>query len=168
MNDMNRIRILWDKIDETLKRSGEIPPVYYHILQVSQLCTLIALKRGINAELATMAGALHDIASLRNHDIEPYKVKGLTSQNHAQLGSEIANEILEELNITTPDENLIICTAIHKHSDKNIIDSEFDEIIKDADVFAHGLNFDFRGTRWDKLCDEFGIQNPRINTNNTN
>lgn len=158
---MNRIKILWVKINETLKRSGDVPPVYNHILQVSQLCTLIALKRGLDAELATMAGALHDIASLRNHDIEPYKVKGLTPQNHAELGADIAMEILVELNITTLEENAIICTAIRKHSDKNTTDSAFDEIIKDADVFAHGLSYNFRGERWDRLCDEFGIHNPR-------
>lgn len=159
---MNRTKVLWDKINETVKRSGDIPPVYSHILQVSQLCTLIALKRGENAELAAMAGALHDIASLRNHDIEPYKVKGLTSQNHAGLGADIAMEILVELNFTTAEENTIICTAIRKHSDKNVTDSPFDEIIKDADVFAHGLSsYSFRGVKWDSLCDEFAIHNPR-------
>jgi HD superfamily phosphodiesterase len=51
---------------------------------------LIAVKRGENVELAVMAGLLHDIASLRNGDVEPYKVHGLTPQNHAEIGAEIA------------------------------------------------------------------------------
>ncbi|MEQ3306976.1 HD domain-containing protein [Fusobacterium varium] len=31
----------------------------------------------------------------------------------------------------------IICTAIHNHSNKERIDSEYDELLKDADVFQH-------------------------------
>jgi HD superfamily phosphodiesterase len=132
---------------------------------VSQACALIALKRGENAELATIAGLLHDIASLKNHDIEPFKTHGLTSANHAEKGAGIAMEILVGMNITTLQENEIICSAIRKHSDKDVIDTPFDEVLKDADVLAHGIsNIDsrnFRGCRWDKVCQEFGIDNLR-------
>lgn len=160
---MNRIAELQNKISIILTKINELPPVYMHIHAVSYACALIALKRGENAELATMAGLLHDIASLRNHDIEPFKIHGLTPENHAGKGAEIALEILLELNITSSQENEIICNAIRKHSDKDVIDTPFDEVLKDADVFAHGFyNIDsrnFRGYRWDKVCQEFGINN---------
>lgn len=162
---MNRILELENKIHVILTRINELPPVYIHIRQVSFACALIALKRGENAELATMAGLLHDIASLKKHDIEPFRVHDLTPENHAEKGAAIAMEMLLDMNITTPQENEIICSAIRKHSNKNVIDSPFDEVLKDADVFAHGIsNIDsrnFRGYRWDKVCQEFGIDNLR-------
>ena len=162
---MGRIGELHKYINTIFTRINEMPPVYTHALGVSQACALIAVKRGENHELATMAGLLHDIASLRNHDVEPYKIYGLTPQNHAERGAEIAREILLELNLTSEQENKIICEAIRKHSDKNNIDTPFDEVLKDADVFAHGLGDitgkNFRGDRWDKVCQEFGINNCR-------
>jgi HD superfamily phosphodiesterase len=36
-----------------------------HMVAASQFCALIALKRGENAELATIAGLLHDIYAYR-------------------------------------------------------------------------------------------------------
>lgn len=162
---MNRITEFQNHINEIFTRISEVPPVYIHMHAVSQVCALIALKRGEDAELATIAGLLHDIASLRNHDIESYKIHGLTSANHAEKGAEIAMEILLAMNITTPQENEIICTAIRKHSDKDVIDTPFDEVLKDADVFSHGISNvalrNFRGLRWDKVCEEFGIDNLR-------
>ena len=162
---MGRVGEIYNYINTIFTRINAMPPVYTHMLGVSQACSLIAVKRGENVELATMAGLLHDIASLRNHDVEPYKVHGLTPQNHAEMGAEIAMSILLELNLTSEQENDIICGAIKKHSDKNNIDTPFDEVLKDADVFAHGLgditNKNFRGYRWDKVCQEFGMNNCR-------
>lgn len=162
---MGRIGELHNQISTIFTRINEMPPVYIHMCGVSQACAIIAVKRGENAELATMAGLLHDIASLRNHDVEPYKVHGLTPLNHAEMGAEIAMSILVELNLTSEQENEIICGAIRKHSDKDNIDTPFDEVLKDADVFAHGLgdvtSKNFRGSRWDKVCQELGINNCR-------
>jgi len=144
-----------------------MPPVYHHVCRVATICTLLAIKRGENVEIATMAGLLHDIASLRNHDVEPYKVHGLTGENHAGIGAEIAMEILIELNLTSPQENEIICTAVDRHNDKDRADDPIDELLKDADVFEHGLvsvsnqKNNFRGERWDKVCQELGISNCR-------
>lgn len=162
---MSRIGELRKQINAIFTRIHELPPVYIHICEVAQACALIAAKRGESAELATMAGWLHDIASLRNHDIEPYKVHGLTPQNHAEKGAEIAMEILLAMNMTSAQENEMICVAIRKHSDKSNIDTPFDEVLKDADVFAHGLSDvtagNFRGSRWDKVCQELGMSNLR-------
>ena len=162
---MGRVGEIYNYINTIFTRINEMPPVYMHMLGVSQACSLIAVKRGENAELAVIAGLLHDIASLRNHDAEPYKVYGLTPQNHAEISAEIAMSILLELNLTSEQENGIICGAIKKHSDKDNIDTPFDELLKDADVFAHGLgditSKNFRGYRWDKVCQEFGMSNSR-------
>lgn len=155
---MGRIEELHKKIDIIFTRINEKPPKYPHLIEVSQACALLALKRGENAELATMAGLLHDIAVLRNHE-------GVTGENHAALSANIAMEILLEMGLTSTEENEIICTAIKKHADKDTMDTGFDEVLKDADVFAHGLSDitqrNFRGYRWDKVCREMGIDYDR-------
>ena len=51
------------------------------------------------------------------------------------------------------------------YADKNRIDTPFDELLKGADVFDHGLcsimTKKFRGERWDKVCQELGMSNCR-------
>ena len=164
---MSRVGKLNEYINTIFTRINEMPPVYPHLCQVAQICALLAIKRGANVELATMAGLLHDIASLCNHDIEQYKVHGLTGENHAEIGAAIAMEILVDLGITTPQENDIVCMAVKRHNDKERIDTIIDDILKDADVFAHGLwsvsnlKANLRGYRWDKVCQELGISNCR-------
>lgn len=155
---MNRISELRKQIETIFEGINEMPPVYSHLIEVSQTCALIALKRGEDAELATMVGLLHDIAYLINHVT---KIHDLTGENHAEKGAILAKEILLNMKITTAQENDIIYSAIRKHRDKDDIDTPFDEILKDADVFAHGISNitsrNFRGYRWDKVCQEFGI-----------
>ena len=60
----NRIEILRGYIDRTLLNmtdAFERRCAYLHLYGVSQACALIALRRGQNAELATIAGMLHDL-----------------------------------------------------------------------------------------------------------
>ena len=162
---MSRVGEVEKQVNTIIIRSNEMPPVFTHIVGVSKICVLLAVKRGENVELAEMAGLLHDIAYMKNIDVEPYKVHGITSQNHAEMGAEIALSILLEVNLTTERENEIICGAIRKHGDKDNIDTPFNELLKDADVFDHGLcsimSKNFRGNRWDKVCQELGMNNCR-------
>lgn len=135
------------------KNEASLQAAYAHLYGVSYMSALIAAKRGLNVELATMAGMLHDIASFILEDV--------TSADHAEKSAVLSMTILQELDISSPEENIIICGAIKKHSNKNDIDSLFDEVLKDADVFAHGLynmpRKNFRTYRWNDLCKEFGI-----------
>jgi hypothetical protein len=71
------------------------------------------------------------------HDIWNYKVG--ENPEHGQLGAIEARKILDELGSFSPEEMDVICTAIAKHGDKGSIDSEMDELLKDADVFQHYL-----------------------------
>lgn len=179
---MNRIGAIWAEIDKIAERIEEpqAPPVYGHMVSVSQKCALLASIRGENVELAIIAGLLHDIASLHNHDTEPYRVQA-TSENHAALGADLAMEMLVKVGLTSAEENEIICTAIKNHTDKYSVDSPFDEILKDADILDHGSvcitnrtpvdetksAFKYingkpsRPPRWDKICQDLGITNCR-------
>lgn len=130
MNRLERVcnvvdRILLERIELDHRHNG-----YIHLHGVSDLCALLALKRGLDVELCAVAGMLHDIWS--------YKVT--YSPDHAKLGSIEARQILNEVDCFCEEEVDIICRSISKHSNKQDIDNEYDEILKDADVLQHYLN----------------------------
>jgi len=129
----NRIEALRKYIEDILFSSIEDIELRYiyinHIVCVSQFCALIALRRGENAELATMAGLLHDV----------YTLIYLDSEKHAKKGAVIARDVLNKLKLTTEEETDLICSAIHNHSKKKSTFSSFDEVLIDADVLQHSL-----------------------------
>ena len=100
-----------------------------------------------------MAGMLHDLYTFKYDD----------HNNHAEKGAILAREILTELQLTTPEETDMICTAIHNHSSKNGKFSPFDEVLIDADVMQHALyNFSLpikenEKSRLEALVKEFSL-----------
>jgi len=128
--------------------------VYTHLHSVALACTLIALKRGEDAELAAMAGMLHDFY--------PCKL-GYPVDDHAAKGAALAREVLDELGLTSPEETGMICAAIHNHSDKSGHYDAFTEVLIDADVMQHCL-YDItipiaerEKKRYQRLLNEFGL-----------
>jgi len=124
---MNRIEILRKYIDGVLLDMTDFEErrtAYVHLYGVAQICALIALKRGKDCELAIMVGMLHDIYSYARMD----------PKDHARKGAILAREILASLRITNDNETEMICDAIYTHSDKETHHSDFNEVLKDADV----------------------------------
>lgn len=153
---MNRVEILRKYIDKILLNmadNDERRCAYVHLYGVAQCCALIALKRGANVELAVMAGMLHDIYSYAKMD----------TNEHAHKGAMLAREILIALDITNKEETNLICDAIYSHSDKDVIHSNFTEVLIDADVMQHCLYnpmleiMEHERNRYEKLKNEFGI-----------
>ena len=153
---MNRIEKVREVVDEILLNMSDLEErrcAYLHLYGVSQACALLALKRKENVELATIAGMLHDIYSYTKMD----------SQDHAHKGAETAREILDSLEVFTKDEKNLIYTAIYNHSDKSLMHSWLDEILKDADVMQHVLYNplfvikEHEQKRFGSLKEEFGI-----------
>ena len=152
----NRIEVLRKYIDETIQSMNDInywhKRAYTHLYGVSHFWAMIALKRKQNAELATMAGLLHDF----------YTYKMMDQENHAEKGAILAKETLDFLRITDDIETELICDAISKHTDKKNTHSAFAEILKDADtmqpylynITSLELN-EARNERIKKLKDEF-------------
>lgn len=65
MNRIEKVREMVDTILLNMTDTSERRCGYLHLYGVSQACTMITLKRNENAELAAIAGLLHDIY-LRN------------------------------------------------------------------------------------------------------
>ncbi|MBR2810390.1 MAG: HD domain-containing protein [Solobacterium sp.] len=101
-----------------------------HLNGVSLAAVMIAKKRGLDPELAAIAGLMHDLHAYQSGSYS----------DHARLGAKLARGILEKLDVTTAEENDIICSAIEHHDDKAAADGPMDEVLKDADVIHHSLS----------------------------
>lgn len=138
-----------NKIDDPDKRNSAIA----HLYGVSLAAAMIARKRGLDPELASMAAMLHD---LHAYEAGSY-------DNHAHKGAELAKRILSERKLADEAETDTICSAIYHHDDKLTEDSPLDEVLKDADVIHHCMDDlskpikDKERARFDKLCAEFGM-----------
>lgn len=100
-----------------------------HLYGVSQLATFIAIKRGLDFELASIAGLLHDL----------YRYQYPDGFNHAKSGAIVARKLLEREAILDGHEVDLICQAIAYHSQKDVTHTPFDEVLKDADALQHYL-----------------------------
>lgn len=153
---MGRLKELRTHVDYELEmlpdpklRSGAIA----HLYGVSLAAAILARKRGLDPELASMAAMLHDLYAYRSGSYE----------DHAHKGADLAREILETLKLTDPEETELICSAIFRHDDKQAVDAPMDEVLKDADVVHHCMNDpskpvkDKERARVESLCREFGI-----------
>jgi len=160
----NRVEVLRNYIDELFLSKIQQPEIhlaYAHLQNVSLASVIIAKKRGLDAELAAMAGMMHDIYSFFPGD--PSHNEETDNKDHAGLGSVIARRILNELKITTQEETDIICSGINRHSSKLRFHSSFDELIKDADVLATSLSNPtesvecYKIDRYNELMAEFNM-----------
>ncbi|MCH5249606.1 MAG: HD domain-containing protein [Lachnospiraceae bacterium] len=138
-----------NKMEDEDKRNSAIA----HLYGVSLAATMIAKKRGLDAEIASMAAMLHDLHAYKTGSYD----------DHAHKGAELAKEILGELKLTDEAETDMICSAIYHHDDKLDTDGPMDEVLKDADVIHHCMNDlskpikEKEQSRFDKLCAEFGM-----------
>lgn len=153
---MSRLKILRKYVDTKLmqmeneeKRIGAVA----HLYGVSLAATMIARKRGLDPEIVSMAAMLHDL----------YAYQSGSYEDHAHKGAELAEKILERLELTTEQETQIICSAIYHHDDKLVVDGPMDEVLKDADVMHHCMNDlskpikEKEQKRFQDLCEEFHL-----------
>ena len=129
---MNRLELVRIEMDNVLLNQENVnvrPEGYIHLYGVAQNCTLLAIKRGLDVELCTIIGMLHDI----------YTYKIGYEKEHAMLGAIEAENLLRDLEIFTDEEIEIVKTAISHHSDKKEIHDAYSELIKDADLLQNSL-----------------------------
>jgi uncharacterized protein len=129
---MNRLEQLRQVIDGIVRKNPDHEQSrcgFVHLYGVSATCTILAFKRGLDVELSSAAGMLHDIWNYQERE----------NPQHDKLGAVEARKILKKLGSFTPSEVDIICTAIASHSDKQSTEGEMAELLKDADVLQHYL-----------------------------
>ena len=129
---MNRINSLRNEIDKHLEyiNKDERNIAIRHLYGVSDFSALLALRRNLDSEICAAAGLLHDL----------WFYESGIDENHAKPGAELAEEILKSMHLFENSEILIITCAIRYHSDKGNQHSEYDEVLKDADVLQHYFN----------------------------
>lgn len=130
---MDRILIIRQYVDHIIQNIAsdeERRNAYIHTLGVAQCCTMIAIKRGLDPELAHISGLLHDI----------YAYFTGSSLCHAISGADMVRTAIRDMHIFTKEEKEIILSAIFYHSDKALIHDQYDEALKDADVLQHFLD----------------------------
>ncbi len=139
---------------EKMENTDDIISATNHLYGVSLAATILAKKRGLDPEIAAMAGMLHDMHAYKTGSYD----------DHAHKGADLAREILSELNLTSDEETDAICSAIYHHDDKYAIDAPMDELLKDADVIHHTLNDTSKAVkekeqaRYDRICEELGLR----------
>lgn len=153
---MGRLKELRKYVDAELNKMEDVDKrnaAFIHIYGVSLAAAMIAKKRGLDPEIASMSAMLHDLHAYRTGSYD----------DHAHKGADLAGEILSRLKLTDDAETEMICSAIYHHDDKLMTDSPMDEVLKDADVIHHCMNDlskpvkEKEQARFKKLCAEFGM-----------
>jgi uncharacterized protein len=140
---LNRILTMLLSEMKDLSDEGRELPMRWHIMHMyssSQLAVVLALRRGLNPELAGMAAALHDLGLVTTKNEEGHAeaaekyVRDFFGRYHARTRGRLP-EIMEE------EENKII-KAIVRHGQKEVYsDDSLVELLKDVDSldgYLHG------------------------------
>jgi uncharacterized protein len=106
-----------------------------HMASSARLAWLLALERGVDPELSAAAAAVHDFGRI---------ISGCQS-DHAEAGYGPVKSFLADLKMFTPEETEMIALAVKNHSNKTVVGTPIEEIVKDADVidcYQYGMPFD--------------------------
>ena len=130
---MNRYYVIKDEIYQIInhecfgkyRKNG-----FEHLYNVANTSIFLAKVNKLDLELAGIIGLLHDLAT--------YKFS--SSFDHANRSSVLARDILNKTALFNELEILLITTAIKNHSNKDKVDDEYSELIKNADLLVEYLN----------------------------
>ena len=161
---LNRILAMLLADWKDLSDEGRDFPIRWNIMHMystSQLAKLLAIRRGLDPELAGIAAALHDIAVVTTK----------RNEGHAQLAEKYIDDFIEAYNgkagakgapLTEEDRDQIV-RAVAQHSDK-VTDSgdPFVELLRDVDSLdrcLHGIKMEeAHVVRCDKMMRELGFR----------
>ena len=103
-----------------------------HLISCAKIGQILALKRGVDAELAAIACSVHDYGRI---------ITG-KQRDHAAASYAPLKHFLAEMGCLTADEIERLAQAAKNHSSKAEIGTPLEEIVKDADVldcYQYGL-----------------------------
>ncbi len=152
MSRVDRVRGYINGIFDTIQDNEERWVAYTHTYSVAQNCSLLASRRSLDVELATVMGLLHDVYSYKT-GVRPL---------HALNGAEMIRVAFKYdlYDLFSDKEQLLIKSAIYHHSDKEHLHDEYDELLKDSDLLQHYLfnpSSCHLSNRLRKLGDELSI-----------
>ena len=162
---LNKIlEMLFNEMNILIKEGGELPVLWYvmHLYSSLQVAKILAMKRGLDVEIAAISAALHDIAVIVTNQ----------TNDHAKNGEKYVRKIIEDYNESITNDRLkiteseleIIVNSIIKHSEIEIFSEDsYVELLKDVDSYdkyLHGIETNgYFHIRSKKVMDELGIQN---------
>ena len=156
------LQMLFEEMNALTNEGKELPVLWdvMHLYSSLQIAKILAMKRGLNSELAAIAAAFHDIGV----------VVTKKTNNHAQNAEKYIREIIRcyNENITndhlqiTKEEYEIIINAVLKHSEvETFSDDLYVELLKDVDSFdkyLHGIDTnEYCIIRSKKVIEELGL-----------
>lgn len=131
MDRLDRVRSYADAVYEEAKTAGGRREAFAHSYGVAECGALLALRRGLDPEIARAAGLLHDIYAYKTG------FRPLHSHNGADMAKVVCNHELKGL--FSDHEKIVILSAIYHHGDKGHFHDAYDELLKDADAFQRRL-----------------------------
>lgn len=129
MNRLERVREIVVKLLTRTANPDDKLCAFVHLYGVSATAILLARIRGLDEEIAGIAGMLHDLASYETGD----------PINHGPRSAARARQILRSISEFSEEEIEHIQSAIARHSDKETVHGPYEELLKDADVLQHDL-----------------------------
>ena len=129
MDRITCVQLYVNRLLDTISDAQKHRAASVHLYGVAGYAALLAQKRGVAVELATVCGLLHDISTYATGD----------SKSHASRSAGMARTCLKSSGMFTQEEIVAVCNAIAHHSDKDIEHAPLDEVLKDADVLSHSL-----------------------------
>ena len=144
-----------------IQRDQPIEWSLMHVFSCSQLAKIIALIRGLDPEIAGIAGAIHDLAIIETGIFE----------NHGLLGEEFVQKLLDEYNsnygskqgfLEDKEINQIITATIFHTNKGEYSEDEMVELLKDIDAFdryLHGKDtFGYYLERTNRVLKDLGLK----------
>ena len=111
--------------NRNIKRDFSLAFEISHMSSTMQFCILEARRRKLNDDIAAVIGLIHDV----------YRLFTGEHKDHALKSGKYVREILDRFTSFTEEEKGIIIKAIENHSKKAEIGSDYEELIKDVDVY---------------------------------
>lgn len=123
---MKRLEPIYAWMDEKIGQMQDADRRWYssvHAHGVAQISMLLAMKRGLNPEIAGAIGLLHDVSYVLLSSYE----------RHDALGADMARVFLGGLKTFSPEEMDIVAAAIGKHDQDPQTFAGYDAILSEAD-----------------------------------
>lgn len=138
--------------DSSLERDYPLEWEKIHMVSCARIGYILALKRGVDPELAAIACALHDYGRI---------VTG-KQQGHAPAGYEPLKAFLNNCDGFPAEKVEILAQAAKNHSNKQDVGTQLEEIVKDADVldcyqYGQALAREEQRKRLKKVLEELNL-----------